>query len=268
LAVTFNAFHAISVQHPSGHIFRSKEGLRGFGRLWDRSSIVRGSVYLSQAVSRNHDSQASISTACVDFDLIVREILEYTHAGDSGNYRTSKFGKPVMLDNRKVGLLPVFVLLLASYLLISPRVAHAQFPEGESKWAVMDVTAAINRSIEESKDGIELREKVVRRFSECSLMYGGLSTMASNAEAKRNYVQAQLATMEIESTIARPLQNEKRIELEEEARKSVAVMLRALNAQPNKDKDKDKEVGSLLRNCKAINDIKETKNAVRELSLQ
>jgi vacuolar-type H+-ATPase subunit I/STV1 len=166
-----------------------------------------------------------------------------------------------MLDSRKVGLLG---LLLASYLLISPRVAHAQFPEGENKWAVMDVTAAIDRAIEESKEGIELREKVVRRFSECSLMYGGLSTLASNAEARKSYVQAQLATMEIESTVAKPLQSEKRLEIEEAARKSVAVMLRALNAQ----RDKDKEVGPLLRNCKAINDTKEIKNAVRELSLQ
>jgi hypothetical protein len=166
-----------------------------------------------------------------------------------------------MLDSRKVGLLG---LLLASYLLISPRVAHAQFPEGENKWAVMDVTAAIDRAIEESKEGSELREKVVRRFSECSLMYGGLSTLASNAEARKSYVQAQLATMEIESTVAKPLQSEKRLEIEEAARKSVAAMLRALNAQ----RDKDKEVGPLLRNCKAINDTKEIKNAVRELSLQ
>lgn len=166
-----------------------------------------------------------------------------------------------MLDSRKVGLLG---LVLASYLLISPRVAHAQFPEGENKWAVMDVTAAIDRAIEESKDGIELREKVVRRFSECSLMYGGLSTLTSNAEARKSYVQAQLATMEIESTVAKPLQSEKRLEIEEAARKSVAAMLRALNAQ----RDKDKDVGPLLRNCKAINDTKEIKNAVRELSLQ
>jgi hypothetical protein len=169
-----------------------------------------------------------------------------------------------MLDSPRKRLLPVLALLLAGFLLISPRWAHAQFPEGENRWAVMDVTAAINSAIDESKDGVELREKLVRRFSECSLMYGGLSTLASNTEAKKSYVQAQLATMEIESTVAKPLQSEKRLELEEDARKSVAVMLRALNAQ----RDKDKEVGALLKNCKALNDTKEIKNAVRELSRQ
>jgi hypothetical protein len=93
-------------------------------------------------------------------------------------------------------------------------------------------------------------------------MYGGLSTLASNAEAKKNYVQAQIATMEVESTIAKPLQSEKRLEIEEAARKSVAAMLRAIKAQG------DKEVGPLLRNCKALNNLKEIKNALRELSLQ
>jgi len=58
------------------------------------------------------------------------------------------------------------------------------------------------------------------------------------------------------------LQSEKRLEIEEAARKSVAMMLRAMNVQG------DKEVGPLLRNCKALNDLKEIKNALRKLSLQ
>jgi len=165
-----------------------------------------------------------------------------------------------MSDSPRVILLLVFGVLSA--LLISPRFAYTQSTGGDSTWAVLDVTAAINSAIEESKEGVELREKVVHRFSECSLMYGGLSTLASNAEAKRNYAQAQTATMEVESTIAKPLQTEKRLEIEEAARKSVAMMLRAMNVQG------DKEVGPLLRNCKALNDLKEIKNALRKLSLQ
>lgn len=165
-----------------------------------------------------------------------------------------------MSDSPGVILLLVFGVISA--LPISPRFAYAQSTGGDSTWAALDVTAAINNAIEESKEGSELRKKVVRRFSECSLMYGGLSKLASNAEAKMNYVQAQLATMEIESTIARPLQSEKRLEIEGAARKSVAMMLRAMKEQG------DKEVGPLLRNCKALNDLKEIKNALRELSLR
>jgi hypothetical protein len=166
-----------------------------------------------------------------------------------------------MSDSSRVILLLVFGVILA--LPISPRVAYAQSPGGDSTWAVLDVTAVINTAIEESKEGDELREKVVRRFSECSLMYGGLSTLASNVEAKKNYVQAQLATMEVEATIAKQLQSEKkRLELEEAARASVAMVLRSIKAQGNK------EVGPLLKNCKALNDLKEIKNALRELSFQ
>ena len=168
-----------------------------------------------------------------------------------------------MSDSPRVILLLVFGVLsaLISVLPISPRFAYAQ-STGDNMWAVLDVTAAINSAIEESKEGVELREKVVRRFSECSLMYGGLSTLASNAEAKKNYVQAQAATMEVEWTIAKPLQQEKRLEIEGAARTSVAMMLRARSMQG------DKEVGPLLRNCKALNDLKEIKNALRELALQ
>jgi hypothetical protein len=165
-----------------------------------------------------------------------------------------------MSESRRVIFLLVFGVLSA--LLISPRVAYTQSTGGDSMWAVLDVTATINSAIEESKDGVKLRERVVRRFSECSLMYGGLSTLASNADAKKNYVQAQAATMEVESTISKPLQSVRRLEIEEAARKSVAMMLRAINVQGNK------EVGPLLRNCKALNDLKEIKNALRELSLQ
>ena len=68
--------------------------------------------------------------------------------------------------------------------------------------------------------------------------------------------------MAIEATIAKPLQSEKRLELEGAARKSVATMLRAMKAQG------DKEVRPLLRNCKALNDVKEIKNALQEISFQ
>src|ERR1700733_109007 len=167
-----------------------------------------------------------------------------------------------MLDSPRVCFRPVFGLLLAGYLLISPRLAHAQTVEGENKWTLLDVTAAINTAIDESKEGVELREKVVRRFSECSLMYGGLATLASNAEVKKNYVQAQLATMEIESRISGPLQSERRLAIEEAARSSVAIMLRALKLQG------DKEVGPLLKSCKAFNEVSEVNNALQELSRQ
>ena len=165
-----------------------------------------------------------------------------------------------MSDSPRVILLLVFGVISA--LPISPRLAYAQSAGRDPTWALIDVTAAIDSAIEESKESVQLREKVVRRFSECSLMYGGLSTLASNAEAKKNYVQAQVATMAIEATIAKPLQSEKRLEIEEAARKSVAMMLRAMKVQGNK------EVGPLLRNCKALNDLKEIKNALRELSPQ
>ena len=167
-----------------------------------------------------------------------------------------------MLDRLRVRLLPVLGLLLAGCWLL-PRLAHAQFPEGENKWAEIDVINAINRAMDESKEGADLREKLVHRFAECSLTYGGLATLTSNAEAKKSYVQAQLATMEIESTIARPLQNEKRLELEQDALKSVGVRLRALKAQND-----NKEASAFLRSCKSLNDVREINNAVREISRQ
>jgi hypothetical protein len=165
-----------------------------------------------------------------------------------------------MSDSPRLTVLLVFSVLSALPTL--PHSAYAQSTNRETTWAALDVTAAINSAIEESKEAVELREKVVRRFSECSLVYGGLSTLTSNAEAKKNYVEAQLATMEIESTLAKPLQSEKRLELEEAARKTVALLLRTV-----KDKG-DKEVGPLVKKCKAINDLKGIKNALQELSSQ
>ena len=157
----------------------------------------------------------------------------------------------------RVFLWLAFGLLAA--LPASPRAAFAQSKGGDSTWAALDVTAAINSAIEKSRDGADLREKVVRRFSECSLVYGGLSTLTSNPEAKKNYVEAQAATMEIESSLAKPLERTRRLQLEEAARISVATILRSMGLHG------DKEVGPLLKHCKAINDLKEIKNALREL---
>jgi hypothetical protein len=165
-----------------------------------------------------------------------------------------------MSDSRRVTLLLVFGVLPA--LLSSPRPAYAQAIGGEATWAALDVTTTINGAIEESIEPVGLREKVVRRISECSLMYGGLSTLASSAEARKSYVKAQEATMEVESAIAKPLKPEKRLELEEAARRSVALLLRTVKAQG------DKEVGPLLKSCKALNDLTEIKGALRELSRQ
>jgi hypothetical protein len=167
-----------------------------------------------------------------------------------------------MSGGRRAILLLGFGLLSA--WLISSRLAVAQ-SLGDSMWTALDVVKTINGAIEESNDGAELREKVVRRFSECSLMYGGLSTMASNAEARKNYVEAQHATAEVEFALGKPLQPAKRLELEEGARQSVALMLRAVKAQ-GKEAGANKEVGLLLKSCKALNDVKEVKGALRELS--
>ena len=167
-----------------------------------------------------------------------------------------------MLDSLRVRFLPVFGLLLAGYLLTSPRFAHAQFADGDTKWAVIDVTAAINRAIEQSKGGIELRENVVRRFSECSLMYGALSNLATNAEAKKSYFQAEVSTMEVQSVIAEPLQLDRYKEIMDLAKTPVAKLLNDLK------KHDEKELAPFLKNCKSFNEVKEINNAVRELSLK
>jgi hypothetical protein len=165
-----------------------------------------------------------------------------------------------MSDSPRVILLLVVGALSA--WSVSPRLASAQSARGDTTWAALDITAALNNAIEQSNEGVELREKLVRRFSECSLMYGGLSTLTSNPEARKSYIQAQEATMEVESAIAKPLKSEKRLELEESARRSVALMLRTVKAQG------DKEVGPLLKNCKALNDLNEMKTGLRELPRQ
>ena len=165
-----------------------------------------------------------------------------------------------MSDSFGVRLLPVLGLILA--VMISPRVAYAQLANGDSTWAVVDVISAIDSAIEKSKGGVELREKVVRRFSECSLMYGALFKLASNTEAKKNYFHAQEATLEVQSTIAQPLQLERYKEIEEGAKKSVAKMLDVIK------KNGEKELAPFFKSCKSLNELKEVNAALRQLSLE
>ena len=163
-----------------------------------------------------------------------------------------------MSDNPRVSLLPVLGLLLA--VLISPRFAYAQIDPGTDTWAVLDVSAALNRAIEESNGGLALREKVVRRSAECSLTYGALVKLASNAETKKSYIRAETSTMEVESVVAKPLPQEKRLQLEDIALKSVTMMVDLVKKQG------DKELVAFLKKCKSLNDPNEIKGAVRELS--
>ena len=165
-----------------------------------------------------------------------------------------------MSGSRSAIWLMVFGVLAAMPAL--PRLAHAQSSTGDSLWTVLDVMRAINATIEESSEGEAMREKAVRRFSECSLVYGGLSTMTSNAETKKNYIEAQKATAEIEFQLAKPLQQDKRLELETAGRQSVALMLRTVKAEGAK------EIAPLLKSCKALNDARETKGALQALLQQ
>ena len=163
-----------------------------------------------------------------------------------------------MSDNPRVSLLPVLGLLLA--VLISPRLAYAQIDPGTDTWAVLDVSAALNRAIEESNGGVALREKVVPRSAECSLTYGALVKLASNAEIKKSYIRAETSTMEVESAVAKPLTQGKRLQLEEVALKSVTMMVDLVKKQG------DKELVAFLKKCKSLNDPNEIKRAVQELS--
>ena len=165
-----------------------------------------------------------------------------------------------MFDRPAIRLLPAFGLISA--VLISPRLAHAQPTGGDTAWAVVDVVSALNHTIADGKGSVELREKVVRRFSECSLMYGAASRLASNPEAKKNLFQSQAATAEVESKVSEPLPLEKRREIEEAAVKSVEKMTDTLK------KHGEKELVPFLKSCKSLNEVKEISNAVRELSLQ
>jgi hypothetical protein len=162
----------------------------------------------------------------------------------------------VMSYSFRVTLLLAFGAMSA--LLVSPRPAGAQSSDGDRTWAVMDIANALNSALE-GDNGAELREKAVRRFSECSLVYGGLSTLTANVEAKKSYTRAQEATAVIEAAIAKPLQPQRRLELEQSAQRSVALMLRTVKAQG------DKEVGPLLKSCKALNEVGEVKSALQAL---
>ena len=163
-----------------------------------------------------------------------------------------------MSDTPRVSLLPVFGLLLA--VLISPRFARADVINGESIWTVMDVISAVNHAIAESKSGVDLREKAVRRFAECSLMYGGLTKKASTEDGRKNYVQAQLATMEIETAIAQPLEAKRKLEIETAAQRTVIL---TLDLAKNRG---DKELVPFLKDCKSLNEVNEINNTLRRLS--
>lgn len=165
-----------------------------------------------------------------------------------------------MSGSRSAIWLMIFGVLSAMPVL--PRLAHAQSSTGDSLWTVLDVMRAINTTIEESGAADQMRERAVRRFSECSLVYGGLSTMTTNAETKKNYAEAQHATAEIEYQLSKPLQQDKRLELETAARQSVAMMLRTVKASGSK------EVAPLLKSCKSLNDAREVKGALQALLYQ
>jgi hypothetical protein len=164
-----------------------------------------------------------------------------------------------MSNSPRLSLLPILGLILAA--LISPRFAYAQLTD-DDRWAVIDVTSALNRAIEQSKGGVELREKIVRRLSECSLMYGAFFKLASSSDAKKRYFQAQLSTLEVESAIAQPLPSDRYNEVIDAAKKSVAKMSDDLKGH------REKELAPFLKSCKALNEVKEIKNALRELLLQ
>jgi len=93
-------------------------------------------------------------------------------------------------------------------------------------------------------------------------VYGALSKLAMDPQARKSYIEAQLLIVDAQATIAEPLKVERFREIMAAAKPAVGRMVGDLNRHD------DKELAPFLKSCKSLNEVNEINNAVRELSRQ
>jgi hypothetical protein len=150
-----------------------------------------------------------------------------------------------------------FLMLLLSASCTTGAIA-AQLPDRDKDTIARMIAVDIDHEITKHGKGHELREKAVRRLSECIWLYYVLSVVkASDPEMQTRFKDAGDITSRIATLISAEISSERFKELADAGKANADDMLR-----------RDDRKGGLLlmRSCKSFSEPSEINEAVNELT--
>ena len=152
----------------------------------------------------------------------------------------------------------IFILVSICVFLFGASDASAELTKQEIQRIAPKLSAAINRVIEKHQGGIELREKAIRRLSECSTITGIMSKQKGDAETNARLWSFANLYLEVSVLLASEISLDRYKQIVDVAHDTVMKM---------PERNDKKELFLLLKNCKSFTDPEEIENALMELTL-
>lgn len=149
-----------------------------------------------------------------------------------------------------------FVALQIGIFLTASSQADAQLSKRDKQRIAVVLTAEINRAINERTE-FGLREKVVRRMSECGLVFAILSAQAKDGEPRARFRAMADISVDVGSRISGTMSVDRFKQIANLAKSAVDEMMKRRD---------EKETLLFLRNCKSFHEPNEIKDAVAELA--
>jgi hypothetical protein len=157
-------------------------------------------------------------------------------------------------------LRPIVAALLTVVVvsLFMAAAVAAQLTPQEKQRVIATLTSEINRAIQKYPSVPEIRDKVVRRVSECAFLFKTLEGASPEPEFKKSLADASDVSREVMVLLAAAMPLDRYKAIVNGAHDSIIQM--------SKRQDR-KELSLLLRNCKSFNELHEIDQAVQELTL-
>jgi hypothetical protein len=150
------------------------------------------------------------------------------------------------------------LLLVVGVFHFIGAAAGAQLTPEEKQRVVATLTSEINRTIQKYQSVPEIRDKVVRRVSECAFLFKTLGGASPDPELKKSLADASDVSLEVMVLLAAAMPMDRY--------KAIVNGAHDFIIQMSKRQDR-KELSLLLRNCKSFNELREIDQAVQELTL-
>src|SRR5260370_21106695 len=143
------------------------------------------------------------------------------------------------------------------FFVFTNSASSTQLTPQEKQWVVTTLTSEINTAIQKQQSVPYLRDKVVRRVSECAFLFKTLGNASPDPALKKSLAEASDVSLEVMVLLAAAMPMDRYKTIVNEAHDSIV--------QISKRQDR-KELSLLLRNCKSFNEVKEIDQAVQELT--
>lgn len=148
-----------------------------------------------------------------------------------------------------------FTILAIACLILFMSFSGANAQNNQNRST--ELATEINRAVQKRATSPDLKDKVIRRISECAFIYGTLSKVGPDTETKQKLSEAADISLDVMVLVAKDISMDRYKLIVNSAKNSIVQLMK---------RQEKKELASLLRSCKSFSAVKDIDDGVVELT--